>query len=223
MPPWNLHSASGLARHSCKERKDTGVSACTSLFSPLADDQLILHHHGSYVSCLPFSIDTGAISSCIAPALLHPPPSVMGFDMGQLSSENVQSISQRLSTSADLTLPGQLTKSGEQPTVEKRQQYLEALLLRDPGVFLERHGEMLTQQERQAFQPLRGDYEVRAGWKGAVSTSAGETKGWVLLRNLRARQQACCMLLLVPTASARLPTGRLLFEAAGGPRRRPQA
>lgn len=32
---------------------------------------------------------------------------------------------------------------------------------RDPGVFLERHGEHLGKQDLGAFEGLRGDYEVR--------------------------------------------------------------
>lgn len=40
-------------------------------------------------------------------------------------------------------------------------EYLKALLERDPGVFLERHGEHLQQQDLTAFEGLRSDYEVR--------------------------------------------------------------
>jgi hypothetical protein len=41
-----------------------------------------------------------------------------------------------------------------------RVEYLRALLTRDPGVFLERHGEQLGKQDLQLFTDLRTDYEV---------------------------------------------------------------
>ena len=79
----------------------------------------------------------------------------------QLSSQAVEQISDRLAEDPALRLPGNLTKSGEQPSAEKRQEYLRALLLRDPGVFLERHGDQLDAKELAAFEPLRGgSYEV---------------------------------------------------------------
>ncbi|GAB4820159.1 hypothetical protein N2152v2_007205 [Parachlorella kessleri] len=79
----------------------------------------------------------------------------------QLSSQAVDHISDRLAADPALRLPGNLTKSGEQPSAEKRQEYLKVLLLRDPGVFLERHGDQLGVEELAAFEPLRdGSYEV---------------------------------------------------------------
>ncbi len=80
--------------------------------------------------------------------------------MAQLPDDVVEMISHRLASTQDLRLPGNLTKSGEQPSLQKRKEYVRALLLRDPGVFLERYGELLDAQGRAAFEPLRGDYEV---------------------------------------------------------------
>jgi hypothetical protein len=46
------------------------------------------------------------------------------------------------------------------PQRSDRVEYLKALLARDPGVFLERHGEQLGTQDLQLFEDLRTDYEV---------------------------------------------------------------
>lgn len=47
------------------------------------------------------------------------------------------------------------------PQRSDRVEYLKSLLTRDPGVFLERHGEQLGKQDLQFFEVLRIDYEVR--------------------------------------------------------------
>lgn len=52
------------------------------------------------------------------------------------------------------------------PQRSDRVEYLKALLARDPGVFLERHGKQLGKQDLQLFEDLRADYEVPVG--GAV-------------------------------------------------------
>eukprot|EP00887_Chlorella_sp_A99_P000172 scaffold13.g172.t1 len=68
----------------------------------------------------------------------------------------------------------------------KRHEYLQALLLRDPGVFLERHGELLTPEERGAFDCLRASFEVNFYLKlledqeaaaAGAATGAGSTAG----------------------------------------------
>lgn len=75
-------------------------------------------------------------------------------------------IAKRLSHESTLRLPAQLrgapTRASDgsegalgEASDAAKQGYLEALLLRDPGVFLERHGELLTAAERAAFEPLR--------------------------------------------------------------------
>ena len=67
----------------------------------------------------------------------------------------------RLTTDSSLRLPANLQHSTtENVSDQKRKEYLEVLLQRDPGVFLERYASKLTQAERAQFEPLRGDYEV---------------------------------------------------------------
>ena len=86
----------------------------------------------------------------------------MGAPLNQLSSKDAASISERLCI-LDLRLPGQLTR-GEPPTKAMKQAYLMGLLSHDPGVFLERHGELLTTDELQSFDSLR--------WVAALTTAA---------------------------------------------------
>lgn len=79
----------------------------------------------------------------------------------QLAPEAVKDISQRLSADLSLRLPVSLQRDPTEPvTPEKRKDYVTGLLERDPGVFLERYGSKLSQQERAQFEPLRDDYEV---------------------------------------------------------------
>ena len=51
-----------------------------------------------------------------------------------------------------------------------RVEYLKSLLTRDPGVFLERHGEQLGKQDLQLFEDLRTDYEVHVSGGVMLST-----------------------------------------------------
>lgn len=75
----------------------------------------------------------------------------MGLESGQLSQAVVDELSSRLAASADLRLPGQLTKAGSEPPSEnKRKEYLSALLLRDPG-----------------------ELRCMMAWQGAVGVPAG--------------------------------------------------
>lgn len=82
---------------------------------------------------------------------------IMGKLCGQLSAESVQNIGSRLSEVPGLRLPANL---GDDVSVEKRLEYLNSLLVQDPGVFLERYGKLISKDERKAFEPLRGSYEV---------------------------------------------------------------
>ncbi|PSC75048.1 coiled-coil domain-containing 97 isoform A [Micractinium conductrix] len=82
----------------------------------------------------------------------------MGNDTHSLPQGAIEAISARLAVLPDLRLPAQLRNSGAGE--QRRADYLHTLLLHDPGVFLERHGDSLTSSERTQFQPLRGDYEV---------------------------------------------------------------
>lgn len=61
----------------------------------------------------------------------------------------------------DLRLPGQMTRDGNLPTASKKREYLIKLLEHDPGVFLERYGDVLNAEELQHFEKFRnGSYEV---------------------------------------------------------------
>ena len=79
----------------------------------------------------------------------------------ELELHSVQALAQRLKTDASLRLPASLERSAaESISEQKRREYLETLLHRDPGVFLERYASKLTDAERALFEPLRGNYEV---------------------------------------------------------------
>ena len=75
----------------------------------------------------------------------------------QLRADQVEAIADRLKD-IPLKLPRSL---GDHPAAASKQEYLAKLLSRDTGVFLERHGEALSTNERALFQPLRtGNFEV---------------------------------------------------------------
>ncbi len=66
----------------------------------------------------------------------------------------------------DLSVPKSVVTSTADETSEgrssKQQDYLKELLQRNPAVFLERHGQLLSEAERQeVFSPCRNDYEVK--------------------------------------------------------------
>ena len=93
----------------------------------------------------------------------------MGNDSRQIAPEASAAIAGRLAPLPSLRLPAHLRRGGGgvgggAPTADqqlsevpltKRVDYLRALLERDPGVFLERHGELLTAAERAEFDCLR--------------------------------------------------------------------
>lgn len=81
----------------------------------------------------------------------------MGNDTHSLPQAAIDAISVRLAALPDLRLPAQLRSGASE---QRKKEYLQALLLHDPGVFLERHGSSLSASERKLFHPLRGDYEV---------------------------------------------------------------
>ena len=78
--------------------------------------------------------------------------------MSKLTGEQIAAISDQCISSSELRLPARMSESV--PTDEEKRAYLTGLLTHDPGVFLERHGKLLHDQQRQFFEPLRGDYEV---------------------------------------------------------------
>lgn len=64
-----------------------------------------------------------------------------------------------VSNSENLKLPARMSKAPLE--LEDKRKYLVALLSHDPGVFLERHGKLLSANQRSFFEPLRKDsYEV---------------------------------------------------------------
>lgn len=72
-------------------------------------------------------------------------------------------IVERLSADSQLILPQRVQrecKDGKAPERTKST-YLQQVISRDPSIFLERHGHLLTQPELEAFEPLAEDYEVR--------------------------------------------------------------
>lgn len=79
--------------------------------------------------------------------------------MKELSSDEVESIVAALAESDALGLPARLSKGSI--TNREKHQYLQALLRHDPGVFLERHGKLVSKEQRAFFEPLRNEsYEV---------------------------------------------------------------
>ena len=78
--------------------------------------------------------------------------------MKSLSADHVDEISSSLAKLESLSVPAKMAKDG--CTQEQKISYLTALLQHDPGVFLERHGKLITPNQRHYFEPLRDDYEV---------------------------------------------------------------
>ena len=76
-----------------------------------------------------------------------------------LAPETIQSITAVLAHDDALRLP--TSKSKKSSTLQDKEAYLKALLLHDPGVFLERHGSLITKEQLVAFEDLRKDsYEI---------------------------------------------------------------
>lgn len=78
----------------------------------------------------------------------------------QLDSQSIQAIVQRLTAEPSLRIPTSLQLASGGVSDQKREAYLSTLLQHDPGVFLERYANRLTETEQGYFEPLRGDYEV---------------------------------------------------------------
>ncbi|KAF6260234.1 coiled-coil domain-containing protein-domain-containing protein [Scenedesmus sp. NREL 46B-D3] len=66
----------------------------------------------------------------------------------------------RLSTVPDLQLPSSLCRQQPELGPEAIQTFLQALLQRDPAVFLERYSSLFSSSDLDGFEPLRGNYEV---------------------------------------------------------------
>lgn len=85
--------------------------------------------------------------------------------MPPLAHDVVTELAARLADHALIRLPGSAMRSGSENDTAaaargRRVEYLTALLEKDPGVFLERHGDLLQLSDYGAFDGLRGDYEV---------------------------------------------------------------
>eukprot|EP00879_Flechtneria_rotunda_P003334 GHRR01003560.1.p1 GENE.GHRR01003560.1~~GHRR01003560.1.p1 ORF type:complete len:329 (+),score=116.00 GHRR01003560.1:195-1181(+) len=89
-----------------------------------------------------------------------------------------EAVTGRLSQHAELALPAAMTRERAYPTGPELQAYLSGLLQRDPAVFLERYGKLLSQTELEGFQLLQHDYEVSYWLQqlGAVPSSSGSNK-----------------------------------------------
>lgn len=73
-----------------------------------------------------------------------------------ISPQSANDIAARLSEQEELWVPLHVQRG----TVTKRE-YVHDLLSRDPGVFLERHGQLLSDEEKKEFEELRNtNYEV---------------------------------------------------------------
>lgn len=104
----------------------------------------------------------------------------------ELHTNNIESISERLKD-VPLRLPRSL---GEHPGADTKKKYLQDLLSRDAGVFLERHGRELNAHERSLFEPLRpGSFEVdhymRQFEHSSASKDDGDAPGRADVRNRR--------------------------------------
>ena len=73
---------------------------------------------------------------------------------------SIQSLVTLLSRLDDLRVPASVARAGGGQTEEQIRGYLEDLVRRDVGLFLERHGHHLGAEHLALFHHLRGDYEV---------------------------------------------------------------
>lgn len=94
---------------------------------------------------------------CVPPHMAPPPPTAAAAG-ALLPDEFRAAVAQRLCGYEQLHLPGELVRANPAPS--QVAEHLDGLLLRDPAVFLERHGALLCGHELTAFEPLRGDAEV---------------------------------------------------------------
>ncbi len=135
-----------------------------------------------------------------------------------LPQQEIDSLSDRLSKLEGVTLPASLTRTPEFADQQKRKQYLQSLLARDPGavssitsmphivinaalwsstlqcwsagVFLERHRQHLTSGELSSFGALRDDYEVNFWLKQAEDEAASAAHPGVLSQTSKNRRLA---------------------------------
>lgn len=92
-----------------------------------------------------------------------------------LSADNREQLALRLSSVNDLNLPASLTREKPYPDQQVITAYLSELLQRDPAVFLERYGKLLSTEDLDSFQPLRSDYEVDYWLKQAEAAQTSAT------------------------------------------------
>eukprot|EP00246_Nothoceros_aenigmaticus_P009679 TRINITY_DN253_c0_g1_i1.p1 TRINITY_DN253_c0_g1~~TRINITY_DN253_c0_g1_i1.p1 ORF type:complete len:371 (+),score=75.07 TRINITY_DN253_c0_g1_i1:59-1114(+) len=91
----------------------------------------------------------------------------------------VESITERLSTIADLHMPHSFACRSDAVSIREKKLHLSSLLRRDAAVFLERYGSKLSVTELEQFQVLGDDYEI--GWhlkqlKSEVSPTADQRR-----------------------------------------------
>lgn len=79
-------------------------------------------------------------------------------EVGKLSREAIERITERLSPLENLYFPRALLSTASTPS--QRKSLLQDLLLRDVPVFLERYGPQLTPEELEEFDVLKDDYEI---------------------------------------------------------------
>ena len=93
-----------------------------------------------------------------------------------LAPETIKSITSDLAHADGLRLP--TSKSKQSPTLQDKEAYVQALLLHDPGVFLERHGSMISKEQLSAFVDLRKDsYEIDFYLKLLLDPMVSEVRG----------------------------------------------
>lgn len=125
----------------------------------------------------------------------------------RLTEGHIEEIVQHCSLSNNLRLPSRMSKT--EATNQDKLDYLKALLQHDPGVFLERHGALITKKQRVFFEPLRDDYEVNYyimvledsdKATGADDQQVNDfPKGIVALAHRFTESHATCKLLLMIT------------------------
>lgn len=74
--------------------------------------------------------------------------------MGLELESREQAITRRLSTVPNLPLPHSFTNETN-PTIVDIEEHLRSLLLREPGIFLERYNSLLTADEAIVFEQFR--------------------------------------------------------------------
>jgi len=70
------------------------------------------------------------------------------------------SLSKKISTHPDLQLDPNQQRNQLEPSIDQKQFTLQALISKDPALFLERYGKLLDIEDLRHFEPLRDNYEV---------------------------------------------------------------